>query len=110
MAKKYSVVSSFLFLNFVTDYVNLGLILPTLAYLDLFKKKNHSLGIKNFKNKYNSLVRLPDNFKQFFYDSNEFSSKNNFLNILKSKKNRKKKIFTDSKKIYFLNICFIDLI
>ena len=110
LAKKYSVVSSFLFLNFVTDYVNLGLILPTLAYLDLFKKKNHSLGIKNFKNKYNSLVRLPNNLKQFFYDSNEFSSKNYFQNILKSKKNRKKKIFPDSKNFFFINICFMDLI
>lgn len=102
---RISVISHFLFFSFVTDSLNLGIILPALAYCRKTSEVNLNLNNKSFKKK-KSWLRLPKNFKNFYFDLNEISYLEYEKCIIKDtefiKKLCPKKIFSRN----FINLCF----
>lgn len=106
-SKKYSMLSSFIFFNFIIDSVNLGITIPTLPYLN--EVKNNYMNFKKKKGKKkNSPIRFSKNFQDFYYDSAESSLENSIFSMFKNKKNKTGQSVLLISQKDFIDICFIN--
>jgi len=107
---KHSIISSFLFFNFIIDNINLKVILPTLAYLYKHEtvKSESFFERHSFKNKETSLLRFPKSFSEFYYDVNEISNNKYDLCLIKKKFFFTRLLFSNDLTKNFINLCFIN--
>jgi|EP00802_Teleaulax_amphioxeia_P015281 hypothetical protein len=105
---KNSLLTGSLFLNFLIDCVNIGINLPTLPYLNPFRKINRKFSLKRFsRNKKKLIFRNSRSFKNLYFDLDEISFSNTQYSIFTNKKNRFNPFDVNIYKGFLLDLCFM---
>ena len=82
--RKTSLISNYLSFSFLTDSLNLGIILPVLPYSNTNRDMNVKMNNKKYQKK-KPIFKSSENFRYFYSDLNEISVKQNFFCIIKNK-------------------------
>lgn len=106
---KHSLISSFMFFNFIIDSINLRIILPSLPYLYRYEEMESQSKLEQYRReeKKKSLIRFSKNFDKFYYDMNEISNKKFNLCLIQNNQTNTQLFFSNDLQKIFLNICFI---